>query len=69
MYMIKIILKLKKSLGIFIYKDFIMNMTIENLSAYCNNKEKIGIFCRYIQFKNIFDSNNTIFAQKHIIFF
>ena len=45
-----------------------MNMTIENLSAYCNNNEKIGIFCRDIQIKNIFDSNNKIFAHKHIIF-
>ena len=50
-------------------KDFIMNLTIENLSAYCNNNEKIGIFCRDIQIKNIFDSNNKIFAHKHIIFF
>ena len=33
-------------------------MTIENLSAYINNNEKISIFCRDIQIKNIFDSNN-----------
>ena len=47
-----------------------MNMKIENLSEYCNKNEKIGIFCRDIQIKTIFDSNsNKLFTHKHIIFF